>query len=350
MKKNYCFLVLLIMFVSLTTSAQKFIVQVKDATSGKWGYANAKGEMIIPAQFEHCEAFSTNGLAVVEKNKQKVIINTKGEEIATDVKGFEVIEGIFGIGAKGFENGLLGIQVNKKWGYLNAEGKIAIPLKYDYITEFNGGFAAAKIGTKFLILDTKGTEIAISTPGILDLKHFSDGLAPVKTADKKTGFINTKGEIAIQPQFNSVGYFCGGYAWAKTTEDKVGFINTKGEWIIKPVFEGASDFDPVSKVARVKEAGAWLYIDAAGNKIYVKDTLVWGDFAEGLSKGKQVDKFGFYNTKSEWVIKPQFEGVREFKNGYAAAQLNGKWGLIDASGNWIVKPIFSGIKDVERVN
>lgn len=349
MKKLNVFVLLFVALFSYTSFAQTYLVQVKSET-GKWGYVNLKGDYVISAQFENCYPFSAEGLAIVVKNKMNVIINTKGEEIPTEIKGFDIIQGAFGFSPKGFQAGLLAVQVNKKWGYLNTAGKIAIPLKYDYVTAFESGFAAASIGTKFFVLDTKGTEIAVPTSGILELKHFSDGLAPIKTADKKVGFINGKGEIAIQPQFNSVGYFFGGYAWAKTMDDKVGFINTKGEWVIKPTFEGVSDFDPVSKVARVKEAGAWLYIDATGNKMYVKDTDVWGDFAGGLAKGKQTDKIGFYNTKGVWVIKPQFEGVREFQNGYAAAKLNDKWGIIDTSGNWVIKPIYDGIKDVERVN
>jgi len=349
MKNKKIVILFFITLFSYASFAQIFLIQVKTAT-GKWGYANLKGDLVIPAQFDNCDPFAENGLAIVEKNKMNVIINTKGEEIPAEIKGYTTIQGIFGFAQKGFQDGLLAIQVNKKWGYLNATGKIAIPLKYDYVTAFESGFAAASIGTKFFVLDTKGLEIEVTTPGILEIKHFSEGFAPIKTADKKVGFINGKGEIAILPQFNSVGYFFGGLAWVKIIDSKVGFINTKGEWVIKPAFEATSDFDSASKIARVKEAGAWLYIDAAGNKIYVKDTEVWGDFADGLAKGTQLGKTGFYNSKGAWVIKPQFEGVREFKNGYAAAKLDGKWGVIDTSGNWVIKPIFEGIKDVERIN
>ena len=344
MKKSSLSILFFITLFSFSSFAQTYILQVKTAT-GNWGYVNLKGEFVIPAQFDNCNPFSANGLAVVEKNKMNVIINTKGEEFPVDVKGF----GTFGV-AKSFEEGLPAIQSNKKWGYLNSTGKLAIPLKYDGVKAFNGGFAVVTLGTNFYVLDTKGPEVAVATSGILDVKHFSEGFAPIKTADKKVGFINSKGEITIQPQFNSVGYFYGGYAWAKTMDNKVGFINTKGEWVIKPAFDVASDFDPVSKVARVKEAEAWLYVDIAGNKIYVKDTDVWGDFADGLAKGKQLEKIGFYNTKGEWIIKPQFEGVREFKNGYAAAKLEGKWGVIDTKGNWVINPSYDGIKDVERVS
>ena len=56
-----------------------------------------------------------------------------------------------------------------------------------------------------------------------------------------------------------------------------------------------------------------------------------------------VDKTG------KWVIEPQFEGIRDFKNGYAAAKKGGKWGVINKEGKWIIEPKFEGIKDMERV-
>lgn len=52
----------------------------------------------------------------------------------------------------------------------------------------------------------------------------------------------------------------------------------------------------------------------------------------------------------EWVIQPQFDGVRNFKNGYAAAKLDDKWGIIDKTGIWVIQPVFAALKDVEKVN
>ncbi|SFX12980.1 WG repeat-containing protein [Cytophaga hutchinsonii] len=346
MKKTHVLLTFLAVFYSLISLAQNGLVQIK-AESGKWGYANLKGEEVIPAKFKNCNPFSSDGFAVVVLTSGYSIINVKGEEIPTEVHDYEIIQGIFGIGPKGFENGLLGIRSGKKWGYLNTSGKLAIPLNYDYITEFNGGYATARNGGRFIVLDTKGKETSlVSKDNIDDIKHFSEGLAPVRSSNGLFGFANTKAEIAIPVQFKSVGYFSGGLAWAKNTEGKAGFINPKGEWVIQPTYLDVTNFDPVSKFAKVKQESGWSYIDASGKPLVVSTTESWGDFSDGLAAGEQGGKKGFYNTKGEWVIKPQFEGVRKFENGYAAAKQGGKWGIIDASGNWVIKPVYSGINDV----
>lgn len=338
--------ILLSLLYSYISFGQTSLVQVK-ADNGFWGYADLKGNLVIPAQYKNCDPFSSNGLAVVEKDDKYTIINTKGETIPTEVQGFSIIESTFGIGAKGYANDLLGIKSGKKWGYLNAQGKIAIPLKYDFITEFDGGYAAATTGGRYLVLDTKGAETPIiSADNITEIKHFSEGLAPIEAANGLYGFVNTKGETAIKPQYKSVGYFSGGFAWAKNAEGKAGFINSKGEWAIKPVYLSVTEFDTVSKFAKVKDETGWFYIDAAGNKLKVPDTESWGDFNEGLAIGDQGGKKGFYNTKGEWIIKAQYEGVRKFNNGYAAAKMNGKWGLIDATGKWVIEPKYNGMYDV----
>lgn len=51
-----------------------------DTQEDNWGFANKKGELVIPAQFSRVFAFS-KGLAYVEKGKNRGIINLQGEYI-----------------------------------------------------------------------------------------------------------------------------------------------------------------------------------------------------------------------------------------------------------------------------
>ena len=66
-------------------------------------------------------------------------------------------------------------------------------------------------------------------------------------------------------------------------------------------------------------------------------------------KAKKDGKVGFYDSKGEWAIQPQFDGSRAFKNGYAAAKKGDKWGMIDKSGSWVIQPSFDRIMDMELV-
>ncbi len=350
MKNKIASTLFFLLLITGTTFSQIYVTQVKVAGQKKWGYATLSGELIIPAQYEKCYKFSSDGLAAIydSDKRQYYFINTKGEKLATEISSFKLIDG-FGFDLEGFTNGLAPIKQGELWGFLDNKGHLAIPAKFDEATEFNGGFGVAKSGAKYIVLDTKGGEFPVDFADVIDVKHFSEGLAPFRTSTKKFGFVGSDGKIAIQPQFQSVGYFNGGLAWAKSEAGTLGYINTKGEWVIKPQFDAGKDFDSESGLARIKKDDKWAYVSKDGSIIYVKDTDLFGDFSNGLAAGRKNSLVGFYNKKGEWIIAPQFEAVRDFKNGYAAAKKGDKWGVVDKTGNWVMQPIFDGIKDMELV-
>ncbi len=339
-----------ILLTSFSVFSQTYVTQVKVSGTKKWGYANLKGELIVPAQYEKCYKFSSEGLAAIydASKREYFFINLKGEKLATEIFGFKLIDG-FGFDVEGFTNGLAPVKQGDLWGYLNSSGQLAIPAKYNEAIEFNDGYGIVKSGIEYSILNTKGEEFPIDAKGIVDVKHFSEGMAHFRTGDKKFGFVDFNGKIVIPSQFQSAGYFYGGIAWAKADDGKVGFINLKGEWIIKPQFDAGKDFDSESGLARIKKDGEWAYVNKNGELMYMKDTDLWGDFSNGLASGRRNSLAGFFDNKGEWIIAPQFEAVRDFKNGYAAAKKEDRWGIIDKFGNWIMQPTYDGIKDIELI-
>ena len=335
--------------LNFTAFSQNLITQVKPMGKKEWGYINSKGEMVIDAKYRKCYKFSSEGLAPIYEGKKWFFIKTNGEQLSTEASKFSVAEGFFGAGLQGFSDGLVMVRVDKKMGYLDTEGKVAIDFKYEKATSFDGGYATVKKGGDFYVINKNGEETKIEVSGIDDVKQFSEGLAPFYTDDKSSGFINPDGTVAIKAQFATVGYFVDGLAWAKTTDKKVGYIDKTGEWVIKPSFLAAKDFDPVSGMARVKNETSWGYVNKNGEPLNIT-TETYGDFYEGLAKGRVDGKFGFYNASGDWVIKPQFDGARDFKNGYAAAKKGETWGFIDKTGEWVVDPKYAAVKDLELVN
>ncbi|MEO8088144.1 MAG: WG repeat-containing protein [Bacteroidota bacterium] len=349
MKKIIQILAVLVSVITLPVHSQTYLTQVKPAGKS-WGYANQKGEVIIPAQYIRCYKFSSEGFAAIydAKEHQYIFINTKGEKMNTEIKEFKLRDGL-GLDVEGFKSGRALIKQGVKWGYFDTNGKIAIAAKYEDANDFCDGFAAAKNDGKFVVLNIKGEEIPVEAESVIEVKDFSEGLAPFKTSYKRLGFINTSGKVAIQPQYESVGYFKNGLAWAKEPGGLLGYINPKGEWVIKPQFAGGRDFDKESGLARVKNGERWAYVNKAGELMYVTDAITWGDFSEGLAEGKKGVKKGFYNNKGVWVIQPQFDATRDFKNGFAAAKMGDKWGMINKEGKWVIQPTFDGIKDMEAI-
>lgn len=347
MTRLFVAIVLLLSFYN--SLSQQYLCLARQEGAKNWGYIDQTGTFVIQPRAGKCMEFSSDGLAVVlpPGSKQYSFIKSDGTPLATEVSNFKLME-IFGFGVKGYSNGMVAIKVGEKWGFLNADGKLAVQPKFEDVTEFYEGYASGKIGNKFFVITKDGSEKPVELDQTKDVKHFSDGLAPYYTVDKRAGFIDINGSIAIPAKFLTVGYFSGGLAWAKTSDGKIGYINKSGAWAVNPQFDAAKEFDPTSQMALVRNEKVWNYINSKGEKLNMS-LEGYGDFVEGLCWGKQGVKVGFFDKSGNWVIAPQFDAVRDFKNGYAAARQGELWGIIDKKGQWVVKPDFNGIRDMEKV-
>jgi hypothetical protein len=318
-------------------------------TSTGWHYIDINEQTIGENNYQKTYNFSPDGIAAFVQGKNINFLRADGTVIEPELKAIKLLtKGMFGK-VQGFNDGLIAVRQGKRWGYLDKNGKIAIDIKYTEVSSFNNGFATVKYGNKFFVIDTNGKETLIDIPGIIRTKQFTEMLAPYMNDAKLYGFINTQGKEIIRANFKGVGYFRNGLAWARDVSGLIGFIDKEGNWVIKPQFEAAKNFDATSGLARVKKNGNWMYVDREGKLMEIK-TELYGDFYEGLAKGKQNGLVGFFDAAGVWVIKPKFENARDFHNGYAAAKYNGKWGIIDTAGNWVIQPSYLGIRDIVKID
>lgn len=79
-----------------------------------YGYIDKEGNNIIHFEYEKAESFR-EGLAIVEKDYEKFVINTQGEKV------FSLDE--YDDNGSYFSEGLLPVQKNGKWGFIDKTGK-----------------------------------------------------------------------------------------------------------------------------------------------------------------------------------------------------------------------------------
>lgn len=342
--KSIALLFALIAF-SFQTIAQDLLAQAKSGDN--WGYISASGEFIIQAQYRNCHPFA-NGLAPIYDKKAKTFyfIKPDGSRLKTDVDKFK-LRNIMGFGTVGFSEGIVPVQVDKKWGYMNTSGEMVADAQYDKATLFIEGVSVAKSGASFYMIDGKGNATKIEVPGLEDVRRFSNGLAPFK-ANGLWGFIDKSGSVICEAQFKGIGYMDeSGLAWAKNEAGLVGFITKTGANKGGFKYQSAKNFS--DGVAKVKMNDKWSYFLSKGVEMTPERADSYGKFSEGLAYGKLNGKVGFLDKDGKWKIDPQFDAVRDFKNGYAAAKQGDLWGFIDKTGNWVVKPTYDGLKDFETI-
>ena len=97
-------------------------------------------------------------------------------------------------------DGLFGVQLDDKWGFIDKSGKEVIPCKYDVIEGFDEGLARVLRDDKFGFIDKSGKEVIPckydkifhSEPG-----YFSEGLAKVRLDDFHMAWIDKKGKEVV---------------------------------------------------------------------------------------------------------------------------------------------------------
>ena len=90
---------------------------------------------------------------------------------------------------------------------------------------------------------------------------YCNGLARVKNAEKKWGFIDTTGGVVVPLKYNEVTNFVDGRARVRIGQ-KWGLIDTKGTVLRKPTFQSIGDF--VNGVAKVLLEGEEYYMNMEG--------------------------------------------------------------------------------------
>lgn len=135
--------------------------------------------------------------------------------------------------------------------------------------------------------------------------------------------------------------------------DKWGYINTEGEMVIQPQYDYAADFDHDTGLAYVeRDVGSGkqaVMIDKSGNVVveqgymsfrqtFAKNGLLLAEYYENANYTDPC-KYGYVDRTGRWVIQPKYNNADSFNDsGLAAARIDKKWGFINETGDFVVQP------------
>lgn len=244
-----------------------FPVVMKEIGGNKWGYIDSKGNLTLPASYEHAEDFQENSLAIVGVMNKSGIINAKGyfivnpkydtiqpfsegRAVVNNLQGFKVIDEsgkeitdkAYSIIIGEYKEGRVrAVETNEhgkySYGYLNKRGKVVIPITYETASDFVQGKAIVNTkGSSFQLIDLTG-KVLHSYPYAY-VGNYGQGLLAFKRSnDGKLGYMDEQGEIVIEPKFSNAESFIDGRAIVSLSEnnrDRYGVIDRTGYFVIKP--------------------------------------------------------------------------------------------------------------------
>lgn len=323
----------------------------------KLGYIDETGHYIIPPRYNFCYNFSECGLAGVYDNlsNKGLFINKFGDTIIKENAEYNFLKFEGDVTMAGFVDSALIVIKDEFCGAINTLGEIIIPIEYNSLSRFNEGRAVGIKNGVYYIVDKKNNTIQININNLNKLNPIHNGYASFKTNDNKFGFINSSGDIIIEPIYLSVGIFEEGLAWAELSSHKYGYIDYTGEWIIAPNLWKAHNFNKKSYYAPVITLNGedYCFISKTGHKLKLSDdiriTPSYG-FTDGLAIVEKDHKSGCINFFGQWKVMPIFKYIWKFSHGYAVAQKDSYLGIIDKNGNWAVQPEFTKIGKLVQLN
>ena len=133
-----------------------------------------------------------------------------------------------------FSDGLVRVKLNGRWRYVDKNDTLVLTVPYNNVGDFSEGLAKFIDGrNKSGFIDKLGQVIIQpifdSNSSSMNLS-FNNGIAPIQK-NGQWGYIDKTGTMIIEPQFSEAGSFLNKFAKVKKGNDAF-FINSKGELIV----------------------------------------------------------------------------------------------------------------------
>lgn len=300
--------------------------------NNKCGYINRKGEWVIQPQYKKISEFDS-GIALVSLDGKKGhYIDISGNKIKAEIE----IDAI-----RPFVDGMAIIEVDHKFGALNANGKLAVQAIYQTVNDFEKGYSRVKIGDKWGLINKNGDFFVNA-----EYDFISDVYSGNIVAKKGDVFgLIVNGNFKEVPGAQKIWdfYFNDKYTYARK-DDKIGYLDTTGEWAIQPVYDAGRAFK--NGLAPVSKDDKWGYINEKGDVVVAfqfKDAEIFSE--DGLAPVKTENGWGFIDTEGKLVVEDKY-GItpsknffsllnryeKGFENGMARVKFKSKWAYINTKG------------------
>ena len=279
--------------------------------NGKFGVINNEGETVINPEYTEIVLIPNKDVPIsictYDLNDQDgtyktKVINQKNEEIFKEYSKVEAIDNFDSKQNIWYEDDVLRVEKDGKYGLINFEGKEVLPCDYDEITA---------------------------------LKGVTNNLLVKK--DGKVGLVNEKGQTIVNTEYKDIKTLKEGYKneyIIVNDNNQYGIISTTGTVIIEPKYEDVKYLNN-SEMFAIKDAGVWKLINK-DNQI-----LIDGGYDNIIeAKGENVvvekgGKYGVVTTKNEEKIPVEYEQIKYTFSIYYIAKTGGKYGIINLNNEQV---------------
>lgn len=231
-----------------------------------------------------------------------------------------------------------------RYGYLDEQGRTALPFAYAQAGEFAQCGLAAVENDKWqtAVIDREGNLIVDYTDAPVSVEFSADAIA-YRYADQSV-YYTLQGE-KIGAYAGAEGFFEDGLLLCKNPDSGLySYVTQDGSSAFAGSFKNAGAFSGGRALVCTTD-GQYLAIDTKGQTLYTLESdtepcymTIFGEDTIVLSNG--IAKALYSLSKSDYLTLFQYSEISEFHDGVAMVREGNLWGTIDTSGKLLIQPTY----------
>ena len=305
--------------------------------NGKKGWVDHEGKDVIPCIYESDDRFS-KWIDLKEDSRQYIIVKAGGKCGAYDLQGNLILETEHDSLSKfdEKEGGYWRSTVDGKQALYSPDGKRLSEHKYDRILGLSGDLIKVEVNRKEGLIDKEGKEIVPTEYDSISIS--SQGHFAMLRRDWKSGMVDSQGREICPMKYDSLGDMNEDVGLAcACIGDAYGYVDTDGNAVIPLKYRHADDFNlGFAEVGGQDQRGA---INAKGEVVapfqYTRvDIEKYVDEELRIVRVYDDKKVGIFDLLGGTeLIAPKYVEVGKYSGGWLAVKSRGKWGFVDFEGN-----------------
>jgi hypothetical protein len=347
-----------------------------------YGLYDLNGKQVLPHDFESIDGFY-NGRAIVKKNGKYGVIDETGKElfytdynridrftngyalVYTSPKDGEIKIGVINKNGRvvvpaiyqwfenvyNFNDGLVAMAQNRKYGFLDTNGRIVVQFKYDKVESFRNGIAKFWLGWQNVgYINSTGKEIIHPNFAAMDqanLRRYYDKFI-IGLKDSVQHVFDYSGKEIYILNYETIREFDENKkSFIVSKSNKYGILDSNFRLKIPIKYESLEMIFPDRIAAR--EQGKIVFIDYKGKEHsnfkydliepFQIDNL--NPYEDGLAKVVIKRKKGLINSYGEIIVPIVYDEIEDFSHSLAVVKRNGKYGFVNFRGKEIIPPIYN---------
>lgn len=226
--------------------------------------------------------------------------------------------------SKRFEEGLAGVEINGKIGYIDERNRFILPpefTRHKFPKGFRKGLTTMYKDGKYGYMDKRG-EVVID-PIFEDVEPFGDNMIAYVRMNSRYGAIDLKGDTVISCRF--------------TTPESMRIGRNQQVWrkadslVQERLRQGYYD----DELDQIRKAEKW----ADG---LIADESFRNAIPDGVTVADSLGRFGLKKGQ-EWILKAQFDSLAPAAAGIFIAAKDGKFGACDSWGRTVLGCEFASV-------